>query len=140
MRILLLVLGLGLAACGAPRDPHSTLKAVEGGQLRAGLVAGVAGLADDRAKLQALASEMDAELVTQTGDAHALMRKLERGELDIVASLPKNTPFMKAGFSHPAGPRAAPDAKPPVWAVRAGENAWLLRVNIFLMQTEADAS
>lgn len=135
MKLLCLILGLALAACGAPKDPHATLQTVQGGQLRAGLVAAEANLADDRAKLRALAAELEAELVLQTGDAHALMQKLEKGELDVVASLPKDTPFKKAGFTHPAGPEPAPDAKPPVWAVRAGENAWLLRVNTFLMES-----
>lgn len=123
-----------LAACGLPRDPHGTLTRVEGGQLRAGLVAGEPNLDSDRARLTTLAASLNATLEPQTGDPHDLMMKLERGDLDIIASLPKDTPFKQAGFTHPAAPKSAGDETPPVWAVRAGENAFLFRVNQFLME------
>ncbi len=133
MRWLILLVAATLTACGLPKDPNDTLQTVQGGELRAGLIAGQPGAARDRALLQDFADSLGAELAIEEGDAHGLMKKLAEGELNLVTSLPKNTPFKHAGFTHPAGPKPADQAKPPVWAVPPGENAFLLTVNRFLM-------
>lgn len=139
-RLLLLLLpALLLSACGLPKDPGNTLQTVQGGTLRAGLIEGQPSIDANRAQLERFAGELQAELVIERGAAHELMHKLEKGELDIVASLPKNTPFKHAGYTHPVGPKPREDAKPPVWAIRKGENAFLLRINQFLMPEGPEA-
>lgn len=139
-RLLLLLLpALFLGACGLPKDPRNTLQTVQGGTLRAGLIEGQPNIEADRALLQHFADELQAELIIERGGAHALMHKLGNGELNIVASLPKNTPFKHAGYTHPVGPKPHEDAKPPVWAIRKGENAFLLRINQFLMPEGPEA-
>lgn len=130
MRIvcLLLLASLVLSGCGLPNDPNGTLQEVEGGTLRAGVIAGEAHAAIAHAKLQRLAESLDASLKVQSGTTHELMEQLEHGELDIVAVLPKKTPYTHVALSKPVA-----SEKPfRVWALPQGENAWLLRVNAFL--------
>lgn len=131
--LLLLVVTTALTACGLPKDPNGTLQTVQGGELRAGLVAGQPYAEADRARLQRLADSLGATLSVREADAHFLMKELKEGRLHLVASVPRNTPFKHAGFTHPAGPKPPDQAKPPVWAVPPGENAFLLAVNSFLM-------
>ena len=120
MRAALLLPALLLSACGPPRDPHGTLEQVRGGVLRAGLVDGAGA-----APVEAFAEGLDAGLQTRAGDAHDLIAALERGELDLVAALPASTPFRKIGRTRPFGEK--PDRR--IWAVRPGENAFLLEAN-----------
>lgn len=125
---------LFLAGCDLPKDPDETLERVRQGTLRAGLVAGERHRDSDRERLARLTARLNAKLDLVEGDAHALVDGLEKGDLDLVVSLPKNTPFRKPGYTHPVAPPMDGE-KPPVWAVPAGENAWLLELNRFI---EAD--
>ncbi len=130
---LLCILGCAaLAACGLPKDPNGTLDHVRGGVLHAGLPAGPEQEFEQaRDHLADFAASLNAELDLHTGETHRLVEELERGELDLVGPLPKSTPFKKTGFSNPYGPK---DAR-RVWAVRAGENAFLLTVNERLVRS-----
>lgn len=118
-----------LSGCDLPKDPQGTLERVEGGVLRAGLVAGAAESSADRVRLAALAAVLGAELRVQEADVHELMSRLEKGDLDVVASLPKRTPFKNAGYTHSVDKAPMSGNGPPVWAVARGENAWLLALN-----------
>ena len=125
--LLCLVL-IGVAACGLPVDPRHTTDTVRGGTLRAGLVGNQAQTEFDTAHLKSLAQTRQAELDVVTGTTDELIELLSKGELDVVASLPKETPYRKQvgltqTFAHPGW------AKPRVWAVRSGENEWLIVLN-----------
>lgn len=130
--LILLTLTIFLSGCGLPRDQRGSLDRIEGETLRAGIIS--SSMEDgDRRLLGLLADQLNADLEIQTGESHALLDRLENGELDIVASLPKDTPFQSTGQSRPfGGPRDAQR----VWAVRAGENALLLVVNAHLAEAE----
>lgn len=133
------VLGMSvlvLAGCDLPKDPDGTLDRVREGTLRAGLIAGEPYQEQDWNRLTRLAARLNARLEIVVGGAHGLVRRLEKGELDLVASLPKDTPFKSPGFTHPVGPPPFEGAMPPVWAVPAGENAWLQELNRFLEAEE----
>lgn len=136
MRAALAILLIApVAACDLPRDPHGTLESVQGGTLRAGLVAAEPDEAKDLARLEAFAASLNAELQVRTGGSHDLVEALENGELDLVASLPKSTPFATVGFSAPFD---GPDEKKRVWAVRPGENGFLLKADRFLAGYDAE--
>jgi hypothetical protein len=69
-----------------------------------------------------------------------LFEELERGRLHlIVGGIPKSTPFKTAGFSKAAGSLHGSSVdEERVLAVRAGENAFLLRVNRAIEATRID--
>jgi hypothetical protein len=132
MRTLALALLIVLSACdGLPRDAAGTLERVRrGGALRVG-AAGEAKAHIERA--EAFAETLGARMAVEHEDAHALVRRLSEGELDLVVGLPKDTPFAhELGLSQPAGEPLRPDGPPTVWAVRAGENGLLMAVDRFL--------
>lgn len=127
-KYLLAVVMIGVAACGLPVDPRHTTDTVRGGTLRAGLVGDQAQMEFDTAQLKSLAQTRQAELHVVKGTTDELIELLSKGELDVVASLPKKTPYRKQvgltqTFAHPGWP------KPRVWAVRSGENEWLIVLN-----------
>jgi hypothetical protein len=127
--VLLTAACLCLGSCDLPRDPEQTLSKVASGMLRVGTTGGDSPTQLERKLVEQLASELDSTVLYVPGETHELVDALSRGELQLVVSLPASTPFEKhVGFSRtyrdPARPRAE-----RVFAIRAGENAWLLAVN-----------
>lgn len=136
----LLSLGLALGACDLPVDPAGSTERISGGTLRVGEITGNdAALQADRAIVAVLADGLDAEIEIHEGETHDLIHRLEAGEIDIVVGgLPAATPHGdRIGMSREAGPLFWSDAeKRRVLAVRAGENALLLRVNDAIAREE----
>lgn len=120
-----------VSACDLPRDQNGSLSRITDHTLRAGLVESERK-EEDREAILRFAQSVNAEAMIVSGDTHDLMTALGEGALDVVVSLPKNTPFGHAGFSRPV-PGSGPQDR--VWAVRAGENALLVRINGFHAET-----
>jgi polar amino acid transport system substrate-binding protein len=155
-----------LAGCGLkiPTDPEGTLDRVAGGTLRAGIShnppwtetgtgtdpAGTdpadtgtdpAGTATDpggtEAELvRAFAAEHNARIEWVYGGESNLVRKLERGELDlVVGGLTKDSPWSKhAALTQPylETRNAQGDKEQHVMAAPMGENAFLVELERFL--------
>ena len=130
VRILATLLAvLAIAGCKLPLDPEDTLARVEAGTLRVGLVE---PSATERARVKAFAADLHAELLVVPGSEHVLVKALENGDLDVIAPLPPATPYaQRVGLSRPYGRDGAERA----WAVRAGENGFLMVVNRYLANT-----
>lgn len=126
-----LLFGAALAGCDLPRDPEETLKAIQGQELRAGVLKFGDNADADRPVVEQLAASLSAKTVYFEGDAHFLFEELKRGRLHLVmGGVPKSTPFKKElGLSKPTGPLLGGHQDDRVLAVRPGENAFLLRVN-----------
>ncbi len=149
---LLLAAGL-LAGCSGPfpADPDGTLERVTGGVLRVGVTANEPWTATepggDPSGLEVdLASEfaatLDAEVEWTVGSEEDLIGRLEQAELDLVVG----------GFTgkSPWGAQAAlttpyttvPDEhgrpEPHVMAAPLGENAFLVRLETFLLERHRD--
>jgi polar amino acid transport system substrate-binding protein len=142
------VLAFALAtACGLPRDPDRTLARVRGGVLRVGYVVdtpwvtatptGAGGI--EGAIVSALAHDVNARVVWTGGSETPLLTALHDGDLDlVVAGLTKQSLWAgKVSLTRPYyvdtttvhGERAE---VPHVLAIRAGENAWQLRIEQLL--------
>ncbi|TGY94166.1 hypothetical protein [Marinicauda pacifica] len=134
MLFSLLVFALTACGRGLPNDPRGTLERVHGGELRVGLILDEAEVRADRERVEGFAQYLGvAQIRYDTGEVHHLVNKLERGELDMIASFPRKTPFKEAGFTRPF---SGPDGDERVWGVRAGENAFLLAADRYLYQQE----
>ena len=132
--------GLILSGCDLPRDPEETLEAVEGRELRVGVLKYSENAEKDRPIAERLATSLGSKLVYVEGDAHALFEDLKRGHLHLViGGVPESTPFEKElGLSKPVGPlHGAHEEEDRVLAVRPGENAFLLRVNQAIEESRA---
>jgi polar amino acid transport system substrate-binding protein len=136
-----------VTACGLPRDPERTLSRVRGGWLRVGYVVdtpwvtaghgGAGGIEGDI--VAAIARDVDARVVWTAGSETPLLTALQDGDLDLVAAgLTKQSPWAgKVSLTRPYyvdtttvhGKRAE---LPHVLAIRAGENAWQVRVEQLL--------
>lgn len=126
------LIGVALAGCDLPHDPEDTLKAVQGQELRVGVLKFGENANVDRPIVERLAASLGARAVYVEGDAHLLFEDLKRGRLHVViGGVPKSTPFNKElGLSKSVGPLLGTYKEDDrVLAVRPGENAFLLRVN-----------
>lgn len=127
MRIIAILLtGLLVTGCGLPRDQRGTLDRIRGQSLNAVIAGPDDGRAAEEERLRRFARELGAELEISPLEPHAAMAALEDGRIDIVAGLPKSSPFRTAGFSRAY---RSDDGEKRVWAVRSGENALLIEVN-----------
>ena len=147
---LLLWVVWAFAGCGisVPTDPDHTLDRVRGGVLRVGasvndpwiIWTSEAEPAGREADLvRAFAESLDARVEWVRGGEESLMNRLEDGELDVVAAgLTGETPWMeKAAITKPyltvQGRGGANEEH--VLAVPLGENAFLLTLERFLLQS-----
>ena len=129
-----------LAACGLPRDAEHTLDRVRGHELRVGVTDRPPWVVvrDDRVSgiepslVSDLARELNAHTTFRKGSESELVEALHRGELDLVAGgLREDSPWRaKAALTKPYHTDGT-GAK-HVLAVRAGENAWLMKVERYL--------
>lgn len=145
----LLVAALALSGCGlqVPADPDGTLENVTGGVLRvgaspngdlvqvddAGAVRGSEAEAVER-----FADSIDADIEWTVGSEEALVRGLERHQLDLViAGLTDATPWSEhAGMTRPWAevPGADGARHRLVMLVPMGENAFLTELETFLTE------
>lgn len=129
-----LALSLALAGCDDyPRDPERTTEQVrDSGRLRAGIIATGKGLEEgERALTERIATAQNAESMIESGSAETLLRKLRRGELDIVVGyFAGDSPWKrKVAFTKPkGGARSESEVSVLRAAVRRGENRWLTLV------------
>jgi polar amino acid transport system substrate-binding protein len=126
-----------------PHDPEETLGRVQQGILRVGIsdnapwtsiTHGPDGV--EMKLVQELARNLGVEVEWQADTENDLMRKLERFELDlVVAGLTKDTPWGSTiGLTRPyVTVQSAEGPEEHVFAVPPGENAWLRRVDAFLL-------
>ena len=137
------LIGLALAGCDLPRDPHETLKTVSGQELRVGVLKFHGNAEQDRPIVERLATRLGSKLVYIEGDAHALFEDLKRGHLHLViGGVPESTPFGKElGLSKPVGPlHGAHEEEQRVLAVHPGENAFLLKINETIEAARAEGA
>ena len=151
---LLAVLGavLVLGGCGAtiPSDPDGTLEQVRGGLLRVGVSTNPPwthvvdgeptglepGLVED------FAASLDADVSWTVGGEHDLVARLERGELDlVVGGLTAASPWggsvaLTVPYVETTGPHGT---ELHVMAAPAGENAFLVELERFLLAQEVSA-
>jgi polar amino acid transport system substrate-binding protein len=136
---LYVVMAVGSASCGIPRDADHTLDHVQGGVVRVGVVdhapwahasdSGVVGV--EPTLVADLARELHARPEWRRGSESELLQALHERKLDIVVGgLTADSPWKrKVAFTHPY--EGGEHAK-HVLAVAAGENAWLMRVEQYL--------
>ncbi len=139
--LVALLAGPPLAGCDLPRDPEKTVEAVQGQELRVGVLKYGENAEKDRPIVERLAASLGSKLVYVEGDAHILFEDLKRGRLHLViGGVPEATPFEKElGLSKPIGPlHGAHEKQDRVMAVRLGENAFLLRVNRAIEAAKAE--
>lgn len=144
---MLLILALG--ACSVvPADPDGTLERVTGGTLLVGvspnppwtdLPEGTDGdpAGTEVELVTAFAATLDAEVVWVPGGEEALIGQLERGDLHLViGGLTAGSPWQEmAGLTRPYTESADDGAQIlHVMAVPAGENAFLVTLERFLLE------
>ena len=125
---LALAAALLTAGCTFPADPDGTLERVEGGTLRAGVSPSPRMLAEV-ALIERFAGRLRARVDwTRDGEEH-LVKRLEAGKLDVVVGgLTKSSPWKQhAALTRPYDGRH-------VMAAPLGENAWLVRLERFLLE------
>lgn len=140
-----------LTGCGLaiPADPDGTLERVSGGTLEVGASpnGGFVRVGDDAPEgsevqlVRELAERLEAGIDWTVGSEEALVRALERGELDLViGGLTDATPWSeRAGMTRPYGEFVDDDGATHklVMLVPMGENAFLSEVEAFLMAQAA---
>lgn len=147
--LLVLLAVLIVTGCGMPRDPDDTLDRVTDGTLRVGVSANPpwteAGEGEPAGSeidlVRAFAATLPAEVSWTVGGEETLIMALERGELDlVVGGLTADTPWTEhAAISKPYAEATDAAGEPIelVMAARPGENAFLLRLERFLLSRGA---
>lgn len=154
-RLGIAALTIVLSACAIqiPTDPDGTLDQVSGGHLRVGVTENPPWvvLPDTRRSddaptgtepdlVEQFASSLDADVVWRTGSEAALVRALERGELDLViGGFDDQTVWTQlAAMTLPYAESTGPDGTAKhVMLVRMGENGFLTTLEKFLLETGA---
>jgi DNA-binding transcriptional LysR family regulator len=134
---------------GIPADPHGTLSRVTGGELRVGaterppwveLSEGGEPQGTEPELVRRFAEQLDADIRWVTGSEQKLVDDLEHHALDLViGGIPADTPWSEhTGMSRPYRSATDEHGQPlePVMLVPAGENAFLLELDRFLLSQE----
>ncbi|WP_173922702.1 transporter substrate-binding domain-containing protein [Agromyces sp. Marseille-P2726] len=144
---LVAVSSLLLSGCGIaiPADPHGTLDRVRGGELRVGVSHQPPWTEtyDDREPsgdevelVEQFAAALDADVEWAEGGESALVRALERGELDVViGGIADDTPWAERAAATRAYAESIDDRgerTKHVMLVRMGENRFLVELERFL--------
>jgi hypothetical protein len=123
-----------LAACNdLPRDPNGTLERVRmRGEMRIGLIhdsaAGDASMLHARTLIARLEQRTESVGRIEEGDAEALLRRVEAGELELVLGrFDDDSPWRdRVAFATPlSASRLLGDRPPYRAAMMIGENAWV---------------
>jgi hypothetical protein len=144
-----LVIAGSAAACSLPRDADGTLDRARHGVLRVGVTdhppwdsvgGGRVGGVEPR-MIDDLARRIDARPLFRSGSESELLEALERHELDIVAAgLHHDTPWDgRVALTRPYHTDTL-TGKKYVLATPAGENAWLVQVEHFLLEREREST
>ena len=149
--VALLVLGL-LAGCSAtiPTDPEGTLERVRGGVLRVGVSPNppwteLSGTGSEPTGLEPalvrdFAASLDADVEWTPGGEEALMKALDRGEMDLViGGLTARSPWSShAALTYRYATTTGPEGEKElhVMAAPMGENAFLVELEHFLLEQE----
>ena len=141
-------------ACQVPADPDGTLERVEGGTLRVGVTehdpwVSLGGARPTGVEVQLIkrfAKRLKAELDFTEGSEAQLMDGLKAGELDLaLGGFDAKSPWKrKAALTRPYIKTREPvegkvSSVEHVMAVPLGENAWLVRLEGFLLDRELEA-
>jgi len=135
----LVVCALCAACAGLPRDAEGTLRRVEGGRLRVGLVENPPWVVRTQGEpagaevelVRRLAAELHAQPEWRWGGEQKHMEALENFQLDIVVGgITKKTAWSK--YVGLTSPYVEVNKEKHVMAVPPGENGWLVRVEEFL--------
>ncbi|SCY65812.1 extracellular solute-binding protein, family 3 [Microbacterium sp. LKL04] len=142
-----LIVGLGLSGCGVrPADADSTLERIaEGGVLRVGVTEnppwtelGDKPSGTEVALVEEYAAGHGADVRWREGTEEVLVDALHAGELDIVVGgLTDTTPWVdKAAVSdvYREVTRASGETEKHVMLTRAGENGFLMDLEVFLRE------
>jgi polar amino acid transport system substrate-binding protein len=149
---VVLALAAAAAGCRVPADPDGTLDRVSGGVMRVGIahnppwteVRGSEGGGLEAELAEGFARRLDARVEWTVDTEAELVERLELGELDlVVAGLTKKTPWSKhAAVTRPyaEAPNRQGKPEPHVMAAPLGENAFLVELERYLAQREADVA
>jgi polar amino acid transport system substrate-binding protein len=150
MRITLTLLACAalLAGCRIPDDPEGTLERVDGGVVRVGMTVNPpwTELRDGRragievALVEELARSLRARTAWTDGAEAQLIEALEAGELDLViGGVTKDSPWSDhAALTRPYATSTSEQGRRQehVMVAPLGENAWLMRLERFLLERE----
>lgn len=146
--LLATVVAALLAGCGVtvPTDPEGTLERVAGGTLRVGVspnppwtevTQDAVPTGSEVVLVREFAATLPAEVSWTVGGEEALIKRLEKGDLDLViGGLTADTPWEKhIAVTKPYAEGTGPDGNriKLVMAAPPGENAYLLRLERFLL-------
>lgn len=146
----LVILALIALGCDMPHDVDGTHAAVTQGKIRVGVSECEPWTAENNGEYSGIEVELVAELATQLGaesewhlgSESELFEKLHHGQLDIViGGITEDTPWSDyVGLTRPYAETTGQtvDTKKHVWAVRAGENRWLLELDRFLQKHRSE--
>lgn len=145
-----LALALGLTGCATtfPADPEGTLDRVSGGTLRVGISPNgewtqmtddgeASGIEVDL--VEEFADSIDADIAWVEGSEERLMTQLEEGSLDLViGGLTDQSPWSdRSAITKPfTEVTTSTGLEKHVMAAPMGENAFLLELERFLLNTE----
>ncbi|EAQ80882.1 hypothetical protein DSM3645_12716 [Blastopirellula marina DSM 3645] len=125
--------------CEFPRDPHGTADRVRGHVLRVGMTQQAPWAVEQNGErsgfevelVQKLAAEQQAKIVWQAGNESELVKRLERGELDLaIGGFVRPTPWEgRVALTRSWGDAAGLEH---VFLVPPGENRWLLLLDRWL--------
>ncbi|MCO6187850.1 hypothetical protein [Rhizobium sp. L1K21] len=132
-----------LAGCDDfPADPEGTMKQVQtSGVMRTGIVSGPGVEAEERRLAARAADAAGARPQFEEGSSEVLLRRLEKGELDVVFGQFAKASPMKEKAAFTASPEAkSPPSDEPVMraAVALGENRWLMFLSAQMKKERAD--
>jgi ABC-type amino acid transport substrate-binding protein len=154
LAIRCLVAGLLTAGCQFPADPDGTLERVEGETMRLGVTEhdpwvrldGTRPAGVEVTLAERFAESLGARVEYTQGAEAELIDALKAGELDlVVGGFDSKTPWKKeAGLTRPYLQTREPvegevSTVKHVMLAPLGENAWLVRLERFLLEREMDA-
>lgn len=140
-----------LTGCSSsyPADPDGTLERVTGGTLRVGVTDNGQWVQLEKANepqgiepelVRGFADTLDADIHWRQGSEHGLVQELKHGELDmVIGGISSDTPWTThAGLSreYVQTTNRRGNSVKHVLLVPLGENAFLLKLDQFLMQQE----
>jgi hypothetical protein len=122
-----------LAGCDLPRDPESTEDLIRSRQtIRLGWVSGARPDPAAQATLGELSRKLGARVERRQGESEALLSELEKGELDLVyghfAEISPWSRLVHLGEAEGAAAKPPKDRHAPRFAMRNGENGWIMTV------------
>jgi polar amino acid transport system substrate-binding protein len=146
-RVAPLVVAAALAGCQVPADPDGTLERVRGGTMRVGITTHIPWTeVPDRGAprgvevtlVQRFARSLNARVRWREGAEAELVEAMKAGELDlVVGGLTGRSPWHKEVAL--TRPYLRADGEKHVLAAPLGENAWLVRLERFLLDRESEA-